>query len=94
MAINVSLTPFFEKFIDDKVKSGRYNSASELVREALRVFVEHVHIQELRRQQLESKIDEGLASLDAGKGIPAEQVRADLNKEREKYRRDKKAKAA
>lgn len=34
--LNVSITPHFSKFIRDKVKSGRYSSASEVVREALR----------------------------------------------------------
>jgi len=94
MAINVSLTPFFEKFIEDKVKSGRYNSASELVREALRVFVEHVHIQELRRQQLEYKIDEGLASLEAGDGIPADQVKDGMRRMKSEYLKKRTKKAA
>ena len=34
--LNVSITPHFSKFIKDKVKSGRYSNASEVVREALR----------------------------------------------------------
>jgi antitoxin ParD1/3/4 len=34
--INVSITAHFSKFIRDKVKSGRYSNASEVVREALR----------------------------------------------------------
>jgi antitoxin ParD1/3/4 len=34
--LNVSITPHFSKFIQDKVKSGRYTNASEVVREALR----------------------------------------------------------
>ena len=39
--MNVSLTPELEKFVGAKVKSGRYNSASEVVREALRLLEEH-----------------------------------------------------
>jgi Arc/MetJ-type ribon-helix-helix transcriptional regulator len=31
--VNVSLTPELEKFIDDRVASGQYRSASEVVRE-------------------------------------------------------------
>ena len=34
--MNVSLTPELEKFVKDKVKSGMYASASEVVREGLR----------------------------------------------------------
>ena len=34
--LNVSVTPHFSKMIRNKVKSGRYANASEVVREALR----------------------------------------------------------
>jgi antitoxin ParD1/3/4 len=36
--MNVSLTPELEEFVSAKVGSGRYNSASEVVREALRLL--------------------------------------------------------
>ena len=38
--MNVSLTPQLENFVQEKVRSGRYRSASEVVREALRLFEE------------------------------------------------------
>ena len=37
---NVSLTPEMEAFIDGRVASGRYRSASEVVRAALRLLEE------------------------------------------------------
>ena len=37
---NVSLTPEIEAFIDDRVASGRFRSASEVVRAALRLLEE------------------------------------------------------
>lgn len=37
--MNVSLTPKLEQFIREKVSSGLYNNASEVVREALRLLV-------------------------------------------------------
>ena len=37
--MNVSLTPELEKYVRGKVASGLYNNASELIREALRLFV-------------------------------------------------------
>ena len=39
--MNVSLTPELEQYVSAKVESGRYNSASEVVREALRLLEEH-----------------------------------------------------
>ena len=38
--MNVSFTPELENLVNDKVKSGLYNSASEVVREALRLLKE------------------------------------------------------
>ena len=39
--MNVSLTPELEKFVDDKVESGLYNNASEVIREGLRLLKEN-----------------------------------------------------
>jgi antitoxin ParD1/3/4 len=47
-AMNVSLTPELEAMIRQQVDSGRYNNASEVVREALRLLDEHQRIQHLR----------------------------------------------
>ena len=38
--MNISLTPELEQMVDDKVKSGRYASASEVIREGLRLLEE------------------------------------------------------
>jgi antitoxin ParD1/3/4 len=38
MPINVDLTPFLEEMVRQKVNSGFYTSASEVVREALRLM--------------------------------------------------------
>ena len=56
--MNVNLTPDLEKYVQEKVKSGRYNSASEVVRESLRTQLD----QEERRKEVDRLIDEGMAS--------------------------------
>lgn len=48
--MNVSITPELEKFVQKQVKSGMYNSASEVIREALRLLVAR---EEIRRQRIE-----------------------------------------
>ena len=64
--MNVSLTEHLEEFINDKVASGRYTSASEVVREALRLLEEQDRLRQLRIRQLEQDVRAGVAELDRG----------------------------
>lgn len=51
--MNVSLTPELEKFVNDKVDSGLYNNASEVIRESLRLLKEHDESRQKWREQIE-----------------------------------------
>ena len=89
-SMNVSLTPELAAFVDAQVASGRYRSASEVVRAALRELHDH----EAWKAEVREKIEEGLKSLAEGKGVDADQVWADLDErlrraraEREQSRR-------
>ncbi|MBK9983785.1 MAG: type II toxin-antitoxin system ParD family antitoxin [Saprospiraceae bacterium] len=62
--MNVSLTPALEKLIYKKVKSGVYNNASEVVREALRLLEEQDKIKELRLNKLRAELQVGIDQLD------------------------------
>jgi len=62
MPLNINLTPQLEELVRQKVSSGRYNSASEVVREALRLMETHDQMQSLRLEQLRLDIQEGLDS--------------------------------
>ena len=57
--MNISLTPTLEKFVQDKVASGLYNSASEVIREALRMMASKDKISQERIEQLNKEIEEG-----------------------------------
>ena len=81
--MNVSLTPELEQFVAEKVKTGRYNSASEVIREALRLLEEREELRNLQKQELRKKIAEGLDQLDRGEGIPGDEVFAELDAELE-----------
>jgi len=48
VAMNVSLTPELEAMIQQQVDSGRYNNASEVVREALQLLDERDRLEHLR----------------------------------------------
>jgi antitoxin ParD1/3/4 len=68
-AMNVSLTPELEKLVQDKVESGLYSSATEVVGDALRLLEQHeIHLQELR-----ARMDEALAEADRGEGVDGEE---------------------
>jgi antitoxin ParD1/3/4 len=60
--MNVSLTPELEQYVQEKVTSGLYYSASEVVREALRLLQEKDRIQQIRLQQLRQEVQVGLDS--------------------------------
>jgi antitoxin ParD1/3/4 len=62
MPMNISLTPHLEEMIRAKIASGYYNSASEVVREALRLLEEEDQLRSLKLQKLREDIREGLQS--------------------------------
>lgn len=62
--MNVSLTPELEQLVNDKVKSGLYQTASEVVREALRLLNER----DREREMLRTDVQAGFDQLARGKG--------------------------
>ena len=68
--MDVSLTPELEKLVANKVASGLYQSASEVIREGLRLLDDHDRLRELHLGEVRQKIQTGLDQLDRGEGIP------------------------
>lgn len=68
MIMNVSLTPKLEGYVKQKLSSGLYNSASEVIREGLRLLEEQDSIKQLKLQQFKEELNQGVKSLDAGHG--------------------------
>ena len=64
--MNISLTPTLEKFVQDKVASGLYNSVSEVIREALRLLASKEGISQERLAQLNRDIEDGWNDLENG----------------------------
>jgi antitoxin ParD1/3/4 len=79
--MNVHLTQELEQLVQSRVKSGRYGSASEVVRDALRLLADRDELMELRKQELRKKIALGLESLDRGQGIDGSAFFAELEEE-------------
>jgi antitoxin ParD1/3/4 len=78
--MNVSLTPELEKFVSAKVGSGRYNSASEVVREALRLLEEHDSARAVQLAEFNEELGRRLASLDRGETVDPVEARARLQR--------------
>jgi antitoxin ParD1/3/4 len=62
VAMNVNLTPQLEEMVRQKVSSGRYTSASEVIREALRLLEEQDRLRAAKLDQLRHDIQDGLNS--------------------------------
>ncbi len=65
--MNISLTPHLEEIVKGKVDSGLYNSASEVMRDALRLLEERDQLRELRLEELRREIQKGI---DSGEATP------------------------
>jgi len=72
--VNVSLTPELEGFIAGLVESGRYRSASEAVRAAVRLLEDREEERELKLEALRRAVGEGLEELDGGGVVPGDRV--------------------
>src|ERR1700694_5691128 len=79
--------PELENFVQTKVTSGRYTSASEVVREALRLLEDHDKTRAAQLEEFRSEIDRRLASLDQGAGIDGADVFARIRDKSEVRRR-------
>ena len=64
--MNVSLTPELEQLVTKKVSSGMYHSASEVIREGLRLLKEQDDLREHRLSQLRKEVDIGLEQIAQG----------------------------
>ena len=62
MGMNVNLTPQLEEMVRSRVASGMYTSASEVVREALRLMDEQDRLRAAKLEQLRDDIRQGLDS--------------------------------
>jgi antitoxin ParD1/3/4 len=81
MPSSYTLGTHYERFINSLVKSGRYASASEVVRDGLRLMEEREKIREAKLEALRRDIAEGLASGPAER-LDMHEIKADARKRR------------
>src|SRR5437764_12225287 len=88
-SLNVSLTPQLQKFVQNRVASGRYQTAGELVRESLRMM------ENLERQRaqgyssLKKRVQADAAASERGEWFDGEEVFEELRRRSVQRRRRK-----
>jgi antitoxin ParD1/3/4 len=90
VAMNISLTPQLEELVQEKVASSLYNSASEVIREALRLLEAQDQFHQMKLKALRDDIAVGLVQADRGELKPAKEVFARLRRRSQKLKRQKK----
>lgn len=93
-SLNVSLTPELERFIQARVKTGRYQTASEVVREGLRLLELQERDREQAYHELKSKLRRSAAQAERGELVDGEKAFKKLDAMIERHRRARRRKTA
>jgi antitoxin ParD1/3/4 len=88
--MNVSLTPELEQLVESKVKSGRYQSASEVIREGLRLLDDQDRLRKAQLEEVCRNIRIGIEQPDRGEAIDGESVLAELKQRSKALRKTRK----
>lgn len=72
--MNVHLTPELEQLVHVRVQSGRYNSPSEVVREALRLLEQRDEVFALRNEEIRNQIEQGWQAAQSVELVDGEEV--------------------
>jgi antitoxin ParD1/3/4 len=76
MKITVTLTPDQQKWLDDEVAAGRFDSPEEIVRFAIAELMLPVDTDDL--SWAKPYVDEAIAQIERGEGIPYEEIKQEL----------------
>lgn len=85
--INVHLTRQLERFVNSRVASGRYQSASEVIREGLRLLEEREVATQAGLRELRERIAVGLQQARRGELLDGDEVFRELEEGRPKQRK-------
>src|SRR3954465_3632275 len=76
--LNISLTPELQELLDDKLASGRYGSASEVIRDGLRLIEQRDRL--LAIEEIRAQIDVGWQQSERREGRDGELVFREMRK--------------
>jgi antitoxin ParD1/3/4 len=77
---SVTLGDHFQQFVDTRVENGRYGSASEVIRTALRIMEREEREEEAKMEALRASIEKGIKSGRADYSL--DKLNAQLDSER------------
>ncbi len=77
--MNISLTPTLQRFVSARIETGMYQSASEVVREGLRLLEQRERLRKAVLSDLRAKVGVGLRQARRGELIDGEDVFAELD---------------
>jgi len=77
--LSISLPDPLDAYVAEKVSSGGYSSASEVVREGLRLLQQYEHE---RLRALRAAVKVGIESLDRGEGLSLEKAHKKVSERR------------
>ena len=78
--MNVSLTEELEKLVQQKVESGRYTSASEVIRAGLRLLEQEDELRETRLAAVRAEVRAGIDQAERGELADGEEAMARVKK--------------
>ena len=87
--VNISITPELDSFLQNRVKSGRYQTTSEVVREALRLLERHERERDEGFHQLKAKLERGALQAEHGELLDGGEVFDELREMIEERRHAK-----
>ncbi|HEX4797173.1 MAG TPA: type II toxin-antitoxin system ParD family antitoxin [Humisphaera sp.] len=88
-SMNVSLTPQLAKFVERRVATGRYHTASEVVREGLRLLETQERDQDEAFKSLKAKLAHAAAQAERGELVDPDQVLRKIEQLKKKRRTGK-----
>ena len=86
--MTITISPETEKLVKQQMKDRGYTSADELIAAAIGQFAQDQF--DIPSDVLNALLAEGQRELDAGRGIPAEQVFAEIEEMSRKRRQERK----
>jgi antitoxin ParD1/3/4 len=72
--LNVSLTPALDRFVQERVSTGRYQSASEVIRDGLRLLEQQERENKLALKSLKAKVARGAAQAERGEFVDPDEI--------------------